>query len=76
MTNFEKIKSMRRIIQKNGWGGNMTIKLVNMYDNTIRILESKSADIPLLFSSNGPAYLINNNCYDADEWYWEELKIQ
>lgn len=53
----------------------MTIKLVNIYDNTIWILESKSANIPLLFSSNGPAYLINDNCYDADEWYWEKLKI-
>lgn len=53
----------------------MTIKLVNMYDNTVWILESKSANIPLLFSSNGLAYLINDNYYDADEWYWEKLKI-
>lgn len=53
----------------------MTIKLVNMYNNTIRILESKSADIPLLFSSNGPTYLINDNYYDIDEWYWKKLKI-
>lgn len=53
----------------------MTIKLVNMYDNTVWIVESKSADIPLLFSVNGPAYLINDNFYDADEWYWEKLKI-
>lgn len=53
----------------------MTIKLVNMYDNTIRILESKSADIPLLFSSNGSAYLINYNYYDADEWYWDRMNI-
>jgi len=53
----------------------MIIKLINMYDNTVRILESKSADILLLSSSNGPAYLINNNYYDADELYWEKLKI-
>lgn len=53
----------------------MTIKLVNIYDNTVWILESKSADIPLIYSSNGPAYLINDNYYDADEWYWEKLKI-
>ena len=45
----------------------MTIKLVNMYDNTVRIVESKSADIPLLFSADDHAYLINDNCYDADE---------
>lgn len=53
----------------------MTIKLVNMYDNTVWIVESKSVDIPLLFSANGPAYLINDNCYDADEWYWERMNI-
>ena len=53
----------------------MNIKLINMYDNTVQILESKSIDIPLFFSSNGPAYLINDNYYDADEWYWEKLKI-
>lgn len=53
----------------------MTIKLVNIYDNTIRIVESKSADIPLLFSTNGPAYLINDNYYDADEYYWEEVRF-
>lgn len=46
-----------------------------MYDNIVWILESKSADIPLIYSSNGPTYLINNNYYDADEWYWEKLKI-
>lgn len=53
----------------------MTIKLVNMYDSTVWIVESKSAYIPLLFSTNGPAYLINDNCYDADEWYWERMNI-
>ena len=53
----------------------MTIKLIYMYDNTVRILESKSADIPLFPLVSGPAYLINNNYYDADEWYWEKLKI-
>lgn len=45
----------------------MTIKLVNMYDNTVRILESKSVDISLLPLVSGPAYLINNNYYDANE---------
>lgn len=59
----------------NKWRLWMTIKLVNMYDNTVWIVESKSADIPLLFSTNGPAYLINNNFYDADEWYWERMNI-
>ncbi len=53
----------------------MTIKLVNMYDNTVWIVESKSAYIPLLFSTSGPAYLINDNFYDADEWYWERMNI-
>lgn len=53
----------------------MTIKLVNKHDNTVWIVESKSADIPLLFSTSGPAYLINDNFYDADEWYWEEVRF-
>jgi hypothetical protein len=59
----------------NKWRLLMTIKLVNMYDNTVWIVESKSAYIPLLFSTNGPAYLINDNFYDADEWYWERMNI-
>ena len=37
----------------------MTIKLVNMYDNTIRILKSKSTNIPLFLSANDHVYLIN-----------------
>lgn len=53
----------------------MTIKLVNMYDNTIRILESKSTNIPLFLSANGHVYLINDNYYDADERYWEKMNI-
>lgn len=53
----------------------MTIKLVNIYDNIVRIVESKSTDIPLLPLVSGPAYLINGNYYVASEWYWEKLKI-
>ena len=53
----------------------MTIKLVNVYDNTVRIVESKSADIPLLLLINGPAHLINDNCYDVSELYLEEIRL-
>lgn len=49
MTNFEKIKSMRRIIQKNGWGDmenykRLTFKrLVDPYDDDCEETENASA---------------------------------
>lgn len=54
----------------------MTIKLINMYNNTIRVVETdKVTTIPPTHYDSYPGYLIDGNFYDGDEWYWEKIKL-